>query len=79
MNKEELLRALQSENINPYVYCLDGGLPAEKLCLENNYGTWSVYYSERGNRSDERFFISEAEACAYFLQTILKDPTTRMK
>ena len=38
---------------------------------------WSVYYSERGQRSGERIFDSEDEACRYLLNLLCNDPSTR--
>ena len=34
---------------------------------------WHVYYSERGKEVGLRSFVSEADACAHFLERILGD------
>ncbi len=81
MNRHELEAKLKSEGVNPRTYAI-GHIDAdvsydERYCLEQNNLGWSVYYRERGNRNCERKFQSEAEACDYFLEEILQDPTTR--
>ena len=66
----ELKNILTDLNIpKEYYSLLDGGLPNERLCLTYD-GAWSVYYSERGEKTGLRVFISEDEACEYFLRKI---------
>ena len=77
MNKKELKNILDKEGINPSAYCLDGGLPNEQYVLSDDNERWSVYYSERGIRSNMNNFSSEGEACNYILHLLLEDPTTR--
>jgi hypothetical protein len=57
-------------NIDPNSYCLDDGYSNEALCLHNNYGKWSIYYSEKGLRTDEKFYNNEDDACKEFLVQI---------
>ncbi len=40
---------------------------------------WSVYYSERGNRTGEVHFGTQHEACDYLLMLLVSDPTTRKR
>jgi hypothetical protein len=77
MNREGLKRRLEEEGVSPSSYDLRGGLPSEAYCLEECSNAWAVYYSERGSRVRERLFGTEDAACAYLLETILADPTTR--
>jgi len=71
MNTRDLLDELQKLKIDPMHYCLDGGLPSEKLVLAHEHPQeWSVYYSERGVKTGERIFMSESSACDYFMNEL---------
>jgi hypothetical protein len=79
MNRKELKNIFDKEKISPRVYSLYGPVGDDnRYVLEERFGTWFVYYSERGERFGEQIFISEDEACKYMLQKILKDPTTKL-
>jgi len=80
MNKSELKKKLDALKIRPDVYHIEDGLPTtdEVLVLEDNYGRWSVYYYERGNRSSEKKFSDENEACGYFYEQLEKEPNARI-
>ncbi|MED1601774.1 hypothetical protein [Alkalihalophilus marmarensis] len=71
MKKKELQQALIKANIPEGLYNLSGGLPNESLCL-NKEGTWEVYYSERGLKSQIEKFDTEEQACEYFYKTIIE-------
>ncbi len=73
MNTENLKKRLKGLKINEESYSLEGGLPNERYCLDESYGTWSFYYSERGQKTGYVEFDSEKKACEYFLDTIKKD------
>ena len=73
MNKQELEEKLIKQKVNPYMYCLEGGLPSEQYCLEESYGKWFVYYSERGIKSGIKEFSTEEAACEYFYNDIMQD------
>lgn len=77
MNKEELRKILDAEDISERAYSLEGGNPSERYCLSQNYNIWSVYYSERGLKTGEKIFLNEHEACKYLLEILIADPTTR--
>jgi hypothetical protein len=66
VNSRELKKTLAELNMPLDSYCLVGEKD-EALCLVENYGCWSVYYSERGRRTEEQSFITEEFACAAFL------------
>ena len=80
MNRQELLLRLKEAKINPNSYSLEGGSTGEEYVLsDEGYGKWAVYYSERGERNDEKIFRSESEACEELYRWIMNDPTTRWK
>ncbi len=78
MNRAKLETILRERNVSSLAYCLSGGLPNEKYTLCQAGAKWSVYYSERGQKSGERVFDSEDEACRYFLQILTNDSTTHI-
>lgn len=45
--------------------------------MAESFGAWIVCCSERGLRSGERGFTTEAEACECMLDRLLRDPSTR--
>lgn len=72
MNKNELKQKLISSNIPKDTYSLEGGLPNEAYCINQNEDKWEVYYSERGQKSGLKIFDSEEEACEYFYQALIE-------
>lgn len=79
MKLNDLKHALEKANISANTYSLEGGHPFEQYCIEENYGKWSIYYSEKGVKVNEKLFYSEDEACHYFYKLLLKDPSTKEK
>jgi hypothetical protein len=78
MNKIKLKSILDENKINPMTYSLSGGLNNDTICIEEIYGKWHVYYTERGEKFDEKIFNSASEACEYFLNWILKTSNNRL-
>jgi hypothetical protein len=72
MKRDELQLLLINENVPKELYSLNGGLPNEAFCLNNEDNIWEVYYSERGKKSQLKKFKSEGEACDYLYRTILE-------
>lgn len=72
MNKTELKQRLRQEKIRADAYNLNGGLPNEAYCLNENGNKWEIYYSERGNKSGLKIFDNENDACQHFYQLIKK-------
>ena len=72
MTKFDLQRELIKEGIRPDACSLEGGMPNDAYCLDENGGEWSIYYSERGSRQGLKLFSSESAACAYFLDLLKK-------
>lgn len=70
MKKVELVQLLEKENIPLNSYCLDGGLPNDRLCLDRTRQGWIVYYTEMGEKYEEVGFPSEEDACKYFYKRI---------
>ena len=79
MNRTILQDLLDAERVAADAYSLDGHRCDECLCLEKTHGTWHVHYAERGQRSGERMFASESDACTFMAQRLLADPSTRIK
>ena len=69
------------ERFSPLVYSLEGGQSNDTFCLEQLGQRWCVYYSERGERYDERTFESESTACVYLLEVLreLPEKQTRLQ
>ena len=70
MDRKELKKILSKQKIPKELYSLKGGLPSEAYCIDYLEGSWQVYYSERGIKSNIIFFSDESEACKYFLELI---------
>jgi hypothetical protein len=77
MNKKVLEDILEREGYRPTCYDLEGQQLPERLTLAKQDGRWCVYYSEKGLKSDLRFFESEAEACEYLLAGIRSERTAK--
>lgn len=79
MDLKKLKTKLDKENISSDAYSLVGGQPWDKYCIEENYGKWFVYYSERGIRFQEKLFYNEDDACQHLYNLLIKDPANRIK
>ena len=79
MNVQALAEILRNEGFRESAYSLHAAFvqPDEALCLRNEDGAWQVFYSERGLKTGQRDFPSEADACMYFLNQMRADPTTK--
>lgn len=78
MDRAELVKQLDGLGVNRAAYCLDGGLPNECYTLEPRANEWAVYYSERGRRSMEHVFSTEAQACQFLFDWIAQSPGSRL-
>lgn len=68
MKVDELCNELERLGVSKDLYSImSGGLPNEKLCLVHEV-EWKIYYSERGNKTGEKSYSTEDEACEVFLQ-----------
>lgn len=77
MNVAELKTKLREVGISAHAYSLFGDGLGECHVLAVQGQQWLVYYSERGHRQGLRLFESESEACDYFLDKLMADPTAR--
>ncbi len=77
MNINELKKKLENLGINDQTYSLDNDIEDEQYCLENNGGKWHYYYSERGQKTGERSFDSESDACEHMYSIVTSDPTVK--
>ena len=74
-----MLLFLEREGVDPSAIDFENTQKDEVYCLEEHLGRWRYYYRERGIRRDEQIFLSEDEACKYFIGIVLKDPTSRVR
>jgi len=72
MNIKELKLELDKLCIPKDAYCLIGGFPNESYCLTQNNEIWEIYYSERGNKTGLKIFVTEDSACKYFLDILTR-------
>ncbi|MEU5726368.1 hypothetical protein [Micromonospora sp. NPDC047738] len=78
LTRADLEIVLPREGFAPDSYRLPGGIGAnECYVLDLGPAGWEVYYSERGVKGSLRVFRTEGEACAYFLELLRRDLTTR--
>ena len=77
MNIDQLRLKLNELEIKKDAYSLLSSPKDETYCLEYKFGQWSYFYSERGQRSGEKVFSNECEACIYFYDQITSDPTVK--
>ena len=69
MTREELKHKLDSLNICPKFYSLEGNSLPDCIVLFENYSKWEVFYfDERGNRDNEKVFLSENDAYNYIYE-----------
>ena len=79
MSIDRIRDALLAHRIRPDAVSIHGSDSTEgQYRLVRHRGVWSVYYWERGERRQLREFPHESDACAYLLDLVLRDPTTRI-
>lgn len=73
MKKEKLRNLLREKKVPDYYYNLDdAGEIDQRVCLEFDGESWSVYYSERGKMFDLVKYQTEDEACIDILNRLVK-------
>jgi hypothetical protein len=78
MKIAELEKVLSERGVQARSYSIEGRTAdEEQYRLERSGNLWSVYYYERGNQNDLRYFEKEDEAADFFLNLLMTDPTTR--
>ena len=70
MDRKQLELTLAAEGFSPDSYVMHGSDRNDTLNIEQQGSKFVVYYTERGSRSDEHEFLSEADACDYFLESM---------
>jgi len=74
VTKDDFLRVIRAENIDPDAFGFDG--PGnECYVVEHREGRWVFYYSERGLETGLQQFPSESAALEFLLQKLRSDPT----
>ncbi|QGY33312.1 hypothetical protein CUN67_29550 (plasmid) [Pantoea cypripedii] len=56
-------------NIPKDSYTIDE-ISNESLCFIYENMMWKIFYSERGQRTEERYYSNEDDACQAFLQRL---------
>ncbi len=77
MNVVELERQLAKLGVNDSAYSICDEVGDEQYCIEKDGGKWHYFYSARGQRSGEKIFQNENEACEYVLSLLKEDPTVK--
>jgi hypothetical protein len=72
MNVEELRKVLEEEGVDPADYRIGVQPDESTYCLKKQGKVWQVFWFERGTRRDMQRFKSEAAACEYFLNQLLR-------
>ena len=68
------------KNDVPHNWYVFGGLGAgDCVGIEKNQEDWEVYYSERGKKRGVKVFLSENEACLFFLKEIAEGYKIQIK
>ena len=75
MNLAELKQKLDEAGVNEDYYSLNEGygFPPDKMCI--NYTKrlgWHVFFSEKGDALESKWFKTEDEACNYFYEQMIK-------
>ena len=77
MNLIELKKQLDDLGVNENSYSLGENFEDEQYCLEKTGEKWHYYYSERGEKTGERVFDCEDDACEFMHSILENDPTVR--
>lgn len=74
MNIQELRQKLYEEGCNASMYAIgQRGSASDAYCLTHHGNEWQVYYTERGvDQSPFYTSESEADACQYFFEYIMR-------
>ena len=69
MVKSDLITKLSTMNIPRDSYSIDE-ISNKSLCLIYENMIWKIFYSERGQRTEEHYYSNENDACQAFLQRL---------
>ena len=76
MDRADLHERLTKACVHPDAFNLNGDAQPETYVLGQCTEGWETFYSERGLKSGRRTFSREDEACSFFLDWVISDPTT---
>ena len=62
---------VEAARVDPTYYSFDGERH-EALCIVASGDAWRVFLSERGSRHEERTFVTEDDACVWFLTRLFQ-------
>ena len=77
MTQEEFLKEASIARIRPSSFEFDDSMD-ECYVLIANSSQWTVYYSERGEKSHPCNFATESEALLHLLALLQNDPSTKV-
>lgn len=72
MKIRELKKAVSKMNIPRGTISFQGRFPPDAHCITRVGRRWEVYYSEKGQKTDQVFFDSEHDACEYLFSIAKK-------
>lgn len=76
MDRADLHERLTKACVRPDAFNLNGDAQSETYVLGQSPEGWETFYSERGLKSGRRTFSREDEACSFFFDWVISDPTT---
>jgi hypothetical protein len=81
VNLQELKDALVKHRIDPRLVGFGGPEDADDQWRigpgVTGWADWVVYYTERGQKRQQKDFMSEEDACNYLFAKLMNNPTTR--
>ena len=79
MTRDEFMAWAEVAGIDRWAYALSSTAVSDIYVLERSAGGWAVFYSERGNRNDERWYPAEAQALQDLKYRLERDGTARRR
>lgn len=70
MNRKELDAKIRDAGFPLVSFTLFEEPRDETLCMQEGRAEWVVFYSERGLRSNEKYFATEDAACDHFFREL---------
>lgn len=72
MNIEKLQLLLEEAGVPDELYNLyEKGRDDERFCIKKEDKDWRVYFSERGIKTIDEIFATEAEACQFVYKELI--------
>ena len=70
MDRKTVKKKLDQLGVPRRRYSLNGKNLDDRVIISKSNNKWYVYYTERGERFNEKYFYDESEACIYFLDSV---------